>query len=200
MIIQQIQNRISEKGSGWIFSQTDFLDLGNRNAIDQSLYRLLKKGVIAKIVTGIYHVPRISNKFGPIPPTLDSIAYKIAHKLGYTLHISPAHAANRLGLSLQVPAQAMYLTDGLSKVVQIGNQIIHFRHVSPKKLIGAGTLAGDIIQAFYYFGKNHIDEALLQKMKRLVKNDNDRDTLHSAQNSVPQWMRALLQEICQYVH
>lgn len=55
---QSIENtvlsRIYGTGRGWAFSKRDFPQLGSRAAIDLSLHRLLKKGVIRRVIRGIY--------------------------------------------------------------------------------------------------------------------------------------------------
>ncbi len=44
---------------------------------------------------------------------------------GNRLQISPARAANLFGLSSQVPAKTLYLTDGSSRPIKIGNQVVY---------------------------------------------------------------------------
>ena len=66
---------------------------------------------------------------------------------GYTLQVSPARAANLLGLSTQVPAKLVYLTDGSSRQLKVGNQVLQLRHASRKTLLGAGRPAGVAYQA-----------------------------------------------------
>src|SRR5258708_20201952 len=61
--------------------------------------------------------------------------------------ISRAKAAILLGISTQVPVQNLFLTEGPSRTVRIGNQTVALKHVAPSKMIGAGTEAGVVIQA-----------------------------------------------------
>ena len=58
------------------------------------------------------------------------------------LQPTSAHAANVLGLSSQVPAQIVYLIDGSSRKITVGNQIIHSSTLVQGLCWGAGTLAG----------------------------------------------------------
>jgi hypothetical protein len=59
-IEQQLLSRIYGNGRGWAFSQKEFADLGARSAIDSSLHRLEKEGVIRRVIRGIYDYPRFS--------------------------------------------------------------------------------------------------------------------------------------------
>lgn len=197
MITKNIQDRITTKGKGWIFSAMDFTDMANRNVVDQTLSRLSKKDAIRKLATGLYDVPRINQRFGALPPNPDSVAKAIAKKFGYQIQVNPAQAAHDLGLSQQVPTQLVYLTDGLSKVVKVGNQTLRFVRVSHKKMLGAGTKVGFIIQALYYFGKDRLDDASMIKRVRALLNDKDKDMLITLVPRVPLWMQPTLRRILQ---
>lgn len=197
MIVKDIQNRIASKGKGWIFSAMDFTDMANRNVVDQTLSRLSKKGAIRKLATGLYDIPHINQRFGMLPPNPDSVAKAIAKKFGYQIQVNPAQAAHDLGLSQQVPTQLVYLTDGLSKIVKVGNQTLRFVRVSHKKMLGAGTKAGFIIQALYYFGKDRLDDASMIKRVCALLNNKDKNMLMPLVPRVPLWMQPTLRRILQ---
>lgn len=191
-----IQKRILDHGAGWVFSAADFIDIANRNNIDQTLFRLCKQGKIRKLTTGLYDFPIVNPKFGPIPPDPDKVADVLAKKFGYGIQLTPAQAANKLGLSLQVPVQPIYLTNGFSKIIKLGHQTLKFVHVSNKKLIGIGTKAGLIIQSLYYFGKDKIDSTIISKIKSLLQ-DNDKDDLIAFMPQTPVWMQNSLKKVIQ---
>lgn len=197
MRTKDIHTHIKAKGAGWIFSAMDFTDLADRNSIDQTLFRLCKRGSIRKLTTGLYDTPIINPRFGPIPPDPNKVAHVLAKKYDYSLQINPAQAAHSLGLSQQVPTQAVYLTDGLSKVVNVGNQTLKFVHVSPRKMLGAGTKAGLVIQALYYFGKDNLDESFLIPRIRALLKDADKDDLMALLPKTPLWMQPILRKILQ---
>jgi predicted transcriptional regulator of viral defense system len=190
-----IRDRIAAKGAGWIFSAMDFADLIDRNSIDQMLFRLYKTGLIRKLATGLYDIPVVNKQFGPIPPDPDKVAHVLAKKFDAHLQVNPAQAAHYLGLTQQVPTQAVYLTDGLSKVVKVGNQTLKFVHVSPKKMLGAGTKSGIVIQALYYFGKDNLDSHFLISRIRSQLNDTDKTDLLSLAPRSPLWMQPIIRNI-----
>ena len=117
-----------------VFGPRMFDDLGNRAAVDQALSRLTKAGKIRRIARGIYDIPKTHPMLGALSPDPDAIARAVAAQGGYRLQPTPAHAANALGFSSQVPAQIIYLTDGSSRKIKVGNQIIHFKHAGPRAL------------------------------------------------------------------
>ena len=97
----------------------------------------------------------------------------MAAKTHSRLLVSGAKAANLLGLSTQVPAQNVFLTDGPSRTMQIGRQEIILRHAAPSRMIGAGSEAGIVIQAVRSFGPEAAGdipvESLSKKLPAAVK-------------------------------
>ena len=81
-------------------------------------------------------------------------------------------AANLLGLSQQVPAKIVYLSDGPSRSFKIGSQTIRFRHASPKDLRMEHYSSRLIAQALRFLGRRHVDNRLIRKLrKKLSRQD-----------------------------
>ncbi len=74
-IQDDILDRIRGHDGGKVFTPKDFLDLGSRDAADQSLSRLARSGEIQRLGRGLYHYPRVNERLGiPIGPDPDEIA------------------------------------------------------------------------------------------------------------------------------
>jgi len=159
-----------------------------------ALGRLVDGGRIRRLCRGVYDFPRQHPRLGPLTPPLYLVAQAIARSGGLALQPSGAQAANALGLSTQVPAQLEYYTDGSSRVVQVGKQVIRFRQATPKRLQGAGTTAGLVIQALRYMGRDGLtgDEAM-SLADRL--DDSDKRKLAQLVPGAPAWMCPMLQRI-----
>src|SRR5258708_4174233 len=143
---QAILRRIRAKQRGWVFTPKEFADLGPRTAIDQALSRLQHGGTIRRLAQGIYEFPRIHPRIGVLSPSAEAVAKAVAARTNSRIQVSQAKAANLLGLSTQVPAQNVFLTEGPSRTVKIGNQTIILKHTAPSKMIGAGTEAELVLQ------------------------------------------------------
>ena len=128
--------------------------------------RLHKRGLIRRLSWGLYDYPKKHPKLGELPPDIEQVVEAIARKDCIKTLPSGAYAANVLGLSQQVPAKVVYLTDGLSKKVRAGNRAIIFKATTPKNMATAGTFAGLAIQALKYLGKDHVDEGVLIALKK----------------------------------
>ena len=64
-----------------------------------------------------------------------------------------AWAANLLGLSTQVPAKIIYLTDGPNNEVPIGRRSIHFKHARPKAMAGLEGKFALVVQALRHLAR-----------------------------------------------
>src|SRR5690606_37902064 len=98
---------------------------------------LQKSGIIRRISWGLYEYPRQHRKLGLLPPDIQQVVKAIARKDQIKVLPSGAMAANLLGLSTQVPAKVVYLTEGLSKRIKVGKQEIVFKKTTPKNLAAA---------------------------------------------------------------
>ena len=120
-IHSKVIKRIYASGRGWAFSKIDFSDYGGDGAIRLALMRLEEEGTIRRVLRGLYDYPKISTLLNePMGPDLDQVARALARKHGWRIQASENTALNLLGLSTQVPAQAVYLSDGPSKTFEIG--------------------------------------------------------------------------------
>ena len=77
-----------------------------------------------------------------------------------------AYAANALGLSDQVPAKVIILTDGVPRRVELGKLMLIFRRAAPRNLLGAGQRAGLVIQALRYLKGSPDMSKHLAKLKK----------------------------------
>src|SRR5436189_5230479 len=114
-IDSRILAHIHGRGRGSVFVPADFLDLGSREAVDLALHRLARKGTIRRLARGVYDFPKEHPVFGLLSPSADTVARALAGRDRTRLQPSGAYAANILGLSEQVPAKAVFLTDGPSR-------------------------------------------------------------------------------------
>src|ERR1043166_9611317 len=135
----RIMNRARAGGRGCVFTPHDFLDVAGRAAVDQALSRLVKGGKLRRLTRGLYDFPKVHLKLGALSPAPDDVAQALARETGSRVQIAGARAANALGLSAQVPAKSIYLTDGPSRRVVLGKRVVDLRHASPKHLVAPGN-------------------------------------------------------------
>ena len=153
-IEQAMLTRIKKRGHGWVFSASDFLDLGSRPAVDKALSRMATAKTVRRVARGLYDVPHQHPIVGLTAPDIDNVAKALAGKTGTRLQPTGAYAANLLGLSDQVPAKVVFLTDGRSKRVRLGKLDISLKQTSPRLMATAGSISGLVIHALIFERKH----------------------------------------------
>lgn len=195
-INNKVLSRIYCKKRGWVFTPVNFLDLGSRAAIDQILGRLARSGTIRRLARGLYDYPRKHPDFGDIPSNYERIAQVLAGRDSLKIQPSGAYAANLLGLSDQVPAKIVFLTDGHSRTVKVGKLTIKLKRTTPKNMATAGRISGLVIQALRYLKKNNVDSAIIAKLKRRLSGE-DKSILMRDLRYAPVWIGEIFRRLIQ---
>jgi len=198
--MQAIQNkilkRIQGKKRGWVFTPSHFLDLGSDMSVRKTLQILCDRGQIRRLAWGLYDYPKQHPELGDLSPTPDQIAKALADKDSSRIQPSGAYAANLLGLSDQVPAQLVFLTDATDRRIPVGRQEIVLKRTTPKNMATAGRISGLVIQALRYLGKEHVDDMMLDKLARRLSCD-DRQQLIKDIRYAPAWIGAVFRQLAE---
>ena len=198
-IENRILNRISDKKMGWVFTPSYFLDIGTRDAIDQALGRLVRSAAIRRLARGLYDYPEKHPALGDLPPNYERIAQALAGRDNLKIQPSGAYAANLLGLTEQVPAKIVFLTDGANRIVQVKNQQIVLKRTTPKNMATAGNMSGLVIQALRYLGKNNIDDKVIVVLKSRLTG-NDKKQLMRDFRYAPSWVGLIFKQLQDQIH
>lgn len=193
-IEDKLISRIYGRGRGTPYTPSEFLELGSRAAVDKALSRLAARGTIRRLARGLYEYPRQHPELGTLSPDMEKIAIALAGKDRIRLQPAGAYAANLLGLSEQVPARAIFLTDGKSRTVKIGRQTLQLRHTTPRNMAAAGRLSGLLMQAFRNLGKVHITPMRIAHLKRTIP-PKERQQLLKDIPLAPAWMHPFFREL-----
>ena len=169
MLADKLLSRVYGMKRGWCFTPKDFLDLGSQSAIWQALSRLEKKGVIRKLMRGVYDYPE-KNTFleGYASPDPDRVARTIARGNSWNIVPDGTTALNLLGLSTQVPAEWSYLTDGQNRRYELGGIRIVFLKRANKEASELSRDSAILVQAIKTLGKDGIDERVLKKLSEYL--------------------------------
>jgi hypothetical protein len=174
-ISKQISEAIAINPPGEILFLTDFRSLGTDSAIRTTLSRMSREGTLKRLAHGIYQKPKTDPVLGELLPGPEELAQKIADKELIRIKPSGAYALNKLGLSTQVPTRLVYITDGKSRQIKLGNMIILFKSTTPKKLSMRGKYSSLIIQALEELDLNNIDMEMEKKLNDLIAKETDAD-------------------------
>ena len=189
-------NRIKGSGKGWAFSPHDFARLGPRTSIDFALHRLHQRGVIRRVIRGIYDYPRSSELLGQmLGPDLDQVAQALARKFGWRIQPSGVAAQNILGLSTQVPSKLVYLSDGPDRRYTIGKTALEFKHTALKETGFKLRESSLIVHALKSLGQDRITPEVVAKIQNWLT-PNLRSKVLSDTQTVTGWIYAAIREIC----
>jgi hypothetical protein len=198
-MLQSIKNKVVSRiyghGGGYVFSSSGFYDLAPRSSVDKALSDLCKEGIIRRLSPGIYDYPVHDEKFGGrLAPDFDKVSKVVAEKNGWRIQPSGALAANLLGLSTQVPAKSIYLTDGQSKTMKIGNRSLVFKRVPPKELLPGTGIVILVTQALRNMGKNAVDDEAVQHLRGILT-DKDKKALLDEARHMENWLWEAVKKI-----
>ncbi len=184
------------RGRGSVFVTADFLEIGSREAVDLALHRLARKGTIRRLARGVYDFPKEHPVLGPLSPSAEAVARALAGRDRTRLQPAGAYAANTLGLSEQVPAKAVFLTDGPARTVKIGTTTIQLRRTTARNMATAGRLSGLLIQALRELGKEHVTPERRDHLKRTLPADKRRELINDLKLA-PAWMHPIFRELAE---
>jgi predicted transcriptional regulator of viral defense system len=193
-VTAKLLNEIVQRGRGYVFTPAEVLHLGSRAAVDQGLSRLAKAGRIKRLARGVYAYPERNSLVGEVPPSPTAVAEALVRAQSAQAQVSEAAAANALGLTTQVPGRVVYLTNGTPRRRRVGNTVIEFKRASPRRLAGAGTPVGTVVQALRYLGPTGANEQVAKKLRANLPR-RQRQALRALIPLVPAWMRPTIHAI-----
>ncbi|MBR8706882.1 hypothetical protein IX324_002696 [Bacteroides pyogenes] len=187
---------VEQAKDGTIFIPDDFTTYGTPDAVRSGLSRLCRKGKLHRFAKGIYYVPMYDRWDGTLrEPSLDAIAQKIAQRDNARIIPTGAYALNKLGLSTQVPANIVYITDGSARQVKFdeGKSII-FRHSNDlSNFAYQSKLMQLAVLAMREIGEKLITEEQVAKIKNMIREHVSEQDFNHDIVLAPTWVKMILQ-------
>ena len=196
-IDDKIYNKVSKCGRGLIFSANDFANIGEPKSVLKALERMTNSSVIIRVTRGIYCYPKIDKVLGlgAIYPTFEEIAQYIAKRDKARIVPTGSYALNVLGLSTQVPANIVYLTDGSPRKITLkSGRGIKFIKTAPKNLAFKNRLAMLLTFALKEIGEGNVTEEQKQHIASLLKNE-DKSAIEKDYSLMPNWIQLLISRL-----
>lgn len=189
----KIINKIKKAGRGSLYFTNDFIAYGNSKAVSKTLERLVDKGELKRVSRGVYARPKTSKLIGEVMPSIEEVAKAIAKRDKARIIPAGSYALNRLGLSTQVPMNAVFLTDGAARKIKLDYGMITFKRTAPKNLATIGKLSGMVIQALKEIGKGKVEAWEENKIIQLLKKE-DKSKLKHDIKMAPEWIRIIMRK------
>jgi len=191
---QIIKERIIQNGENRMYVNSDFADLQNDALVSRVLSRLEAEGMLVRLTQGLYLYPK-RTKYGMVMPTLFEIAQAISEK--EQAHVIPSGmtALNKLGLSTQVPMNAVYITDGTPRKIKIGNQTLTFKRATPRMFAYKSALFSLVASAMKELGEKGVSDDVVEYILKVLDKEDDREALRHDYMIAPGWIRKRLNAI-----
>lgn len=199
---QAINSRIAGKAPFGVWTPTDFLDLGTRDAVDKALQRIARAGEIRRIARGLYDQPQTNALTGaPMTPDYREIVDAIARRDQARMLVSGMTAANDLQLTTAVPSRVIVHTDVRLRSIRVGNLVIEFKTTAPSRLYWAGRPAMRVVQALHWLKdvSGEHDAAAMRRLRTVLTAPTHgpaiRADLRAGMHTLPAWMQAVVRRL-----
>lgn len=195
--LEQVKNRIQNTEDGSVFIPSDFFDIAEAVKINVCLDRLEETGELQRVMRGIYVKPRYSTLLNKnIPPRSDDIAKAIARNYGWTIIPCGDTALNMLGLSTQIPATLIYISDGPYKIYEVDGITLKFKHTDNKnEITNISYKTALVVQALKALGKSNVTDKEIRSIAKLLT-ENEKAQMLAEAKRVTAWVYDLIRKIC----
>jgi hypothetical protein len=122
------------------------------------------------------------------------MARAVARRTGQNIQMSGAQAANVLGLSTQVPAQPVYVTDGPSRTIRAGSQTVQLRHA--RRFAGARGPSRVVFRALSHLGQDRVTGDVVSRLRHSLS-PTDKQVLMRDLRYASTWMHPVIGRIAQ---
>ena len=188
-VINIIKQRVEGAENGTLFFNSSFPEYDDEY-VGQILSDLAERGVIHRLSRGVY-LKAEKTRFGLVYPPIEEIAAAIARRDNALVIPTGATAQNLLGLSDQVPMNAVFLTSGSARKIELGGRSITFRRAVPRNFAIKGRYTSLIVQALKYIGEGNMTEEDYAHIKEIIKTHQEPETIEADLAAMPTWVRRL---------
>ena len=191
-----IRDRIRQSEYGTVYVAVDFVDISDKANINAYLARLAEEGLIRRVMRGVYYKAEYNEMLGEyVTPAVDNVAQALARNFGWTIVPCGDVALNILGLSTQVPATYVYVSDGTYKEYTFHNITIQFKRTTNREVSKLSYKTALVIQALKALGKDQIDDVVIHQLRNILTAEEKATMLLEAKTATA-WIYDYIRQIC----
>ncbi len=185
-----------EKENMKAFCTSDFIELGSYDGIRKVFERLAKEDKIRNVFPGVYYKTEYNEffKMYAAPPIVEC-AFALARKFNWNIAPGGNYCLNLLGLSTQVPAKYIFISDGPCRIYNIEKLIIEFRHSNKKEISNYSYITNVVIQSLKALGKQNISKEICEKIAKKIPEESKQILLTEARKT-NLWIYQFIKVIC----
>ena len=194
--LKLIRDRINRSDIGSVYVAVDFVDISDKTSVNAYLARLVDEGLIRRILRGVYDKPEYNDFLEEyVAPSPDKVANALARNFGWSIVPCGDAALNLLGLSTQVPAAWVYVSDGTYKEYTYDNTTIQFKRTTNKEVSKLSYKTALTVQALKALGKDKIDDTVISRLGKLLTAEEKKTMLEEAK-AATSWIYEYIKQIC----
>ncbi len=196
-IENKVFNSIKGSGRGYVFSSADFAEKYNGTTVDWVLSNFVRQNKIRRIMRGIYDFPKYSELLQQyLSPEIDKVAHALARKFKWRIEPSGDTALYLLGLSTQVPARYIYLSDGPKREYEVMGNQLEFKKIALKNVGFKYAESALLVQAIKSLGKDNISAETITKLKQKIDGKLYPKIIKDTK-TVTDWIYNVIKQVCQ---
>lgn len=194
--LKLIRDRINQSEIGAVYVAIDFVDISDKTNVNAYLARLVDEGLIRRVLRGVYDKPEYNDFLEEyVAPSPDKVANALARNFGWSIVPCGDTALNLLGLSTQVPAAWVYVSDGTYKEYTYDNTTIQFKKTTNKEVSKLSYKTALTVQALKALGKDKIDDTVISRLSKLLTAEEKKTMLEEAK-AATSWIYEYIKQIC----
>lgn len=194
--LKLIRDRIKRSDIGTVYVAVDFVDISDKTSVNAYLARLVDEGLIRRVLRGVYDKPEYNDFLEEyVAPSPDKVANALARNFGWSIVPCGDTALNLLGLSTQVPAAWVYVSDGTYKEYTYDNTTIQFKRTTNKEVSKLSYKTALTVQALKALGKDKIDDTVISRLGKLLTAEEKKTMLEEAK-AATSWIYEYIKQIC----
>lgn len=195
-ILSEIKKEIQNAKIGTVFVPIDFALITDKKTASVSLSRLEKEKIVLKIMRGIYYKAEYNDFLDEyVAPQADAVAHALSRNYGWTIVPCGDTALNLLGLSTQLPAAWVYVSDGPYKEYTYNQTTIKFKRTTNKEISKLSYKTALVVQALKALGNDSINDSVITKLKNTLTEEEKKTMLMEAK-AVTSWIFEYIKIIC----
>ena len=194
--LKLIRDRINRSDIGTVYVAVDFVDISDKTSVNAYLARLVDEGLIRRVLRGVYDKPEYNDFLGEyVAPSPNKVANALARNFGWTIVPCGDVALNILGLSTQVPATYVYVSDGTYKEYTFHNITIQFKRTTNREVSKLSYKTALVIQALKALGKDQITDTVIVRLQNILTAEEKAIMLSEAKTATA-WIYDYIRRIC----
>lgn len=188
-----LKERIIRKKDGCFVFRDSFSEM-NDESVGNVCSELVKENVLIRLSQGVYYKP-VRTRLGIVYPTIEETICAIAKRDQAKIIPTGNTAMHQLGLTIQVPMNYEFLTNGAARTLNIDNREITLKHGVANNFAFRNVLLSTIHQAMRAIGKDRVSEEQRGQLSKLLHGvEKNRVLIHDLK-LLTAWELKIIKEI-----